>query len=119
LGGFVWTEKEGIEAVKKAIVVRLPPEGDIGDLVQIARAEGKRLFHGKRVKVVEAFRTGKNGEWVAVVQNWEIVSESRIEIERSSIMANCKNPRRSSKQADAQWEAHMSKGRNNPKGRAV
>ena len=64
--------------MKKAIVVRLPPEGDMGDLVQIARAEGQKLFHGNKVKVVEAIRTGKNDEWVAVIQSTEDMSESRL-----------------------------------------
>jgi hypothetical protein len=68
MGSFVWTEETESETLKKAIVVRLPPEGDMGDLVQIARAEGSKLFHGEKVKVVEAYRTSQNSEWIAVVQ---------------------------------------------------
>jgi hypothetical protein len=78
LGSLVWAEKGESETVKKAILVRLPPEGDMGDLVQIARAEGKKLFHGSTVRVVETFRTGKPDEWVAVIQNSDPGSEERI-----------------------------------------
>lgn len=61
--------------MRKALVVSLPLGKDLGDLIQIARAEGKRLFKGNNVKVVDADRRSQN-EWVVVVQDSEVVSET-------------------------------------------
>jgi len=47
---------------------------DLGDLVQIARAEGKKVLKGVYVRVVDADRRGPN-EWV--VQVSDDVSESK------------------------------------------
>jgi len=41
----------------------------MGDVVQIARSVGMKLFHGEKVKVVETIPTRNNDEWVAIVQS--------------------------------------------------
>ena len=61
--------------VRKALIISLPVGRDLGDLVQIARAEGKKLFKGNSVKVVDADRRSQT-EWLVVVQDSEVVSES-------------------------------------------
>jgi len=68
----------GQEGEKKALVIRLPPEGDLGDLVQIARAIGKKLFRGCSVRVVEAYPTRVVDEWAVVVQASEVVSGPEV-----------------------------------------
>ena len=63
--------------MKKSLVIMLPPGKDLGDLVQIARSEGKKVMCGRRVKVVDADRRSEN-EWLVVVQDSEGVSESKL-----------------------------------------
>lgn len=53
-------------------MISVKPSMDMGDVVQIARAEGKKLFHGEKVRVVDAFHTSRPEEWVAVVESSEI-----------------------------------------------
>lgn len=53
----------------KALVIEAPFETDLGNIVQIARAEGMKIFRcPNKIRVVEAIRS-TNGYWVAVVQN--------------------------------------------------
>ena len=61
--------------MRKSLLVVLPLGKDLGDLVQIARAEGKKLLRCCSVKVVDADRRSEC-EWVVVVQGSEVVSES-------------------------------------------
>ncbi len=63
---------------RKALLVRSKPGMDVGDVVQIGRNEGKKLFHGRNVKVVDLFRSSKT-EFVVVVQAPEGVSEAKVE----------------------------------------
>lgn len=52
----------------KALVIQAPYETDLGNILQIARAEAMKIFHKpNKIKVLEliSFRHG----WVAVVQN--------------------------------------------------
>ena len=67
----------GEEGKKKALLICLPPNRDLGDLIQIARAEGKKIFHGHTVSVVDADRRSPN-EWLVVVQDSEVVSGSKM-----------------------------------------
>jgi hypothetical protein len=60
---------EGEEEVRKSLLIVLPVGKDLGDLVQIARAEGKKLLRGCCVKVVDADRRSET-EWVVVVQDF-------------------------------------------------
>ncbi len=52
----------------KALVIQMPYETDLGDLVQVARAEAMKIFHKpNKIKVLELIRF-QHG-WIAVVQN--------------------------------------------------
>lgn len=61
----------------KALVIQAPFESDLGNIVQISRAEGMKIFHNpSKIKVVEAIHSS-NGYWIVVVQNGEgSISES-------------------------------------------
>ena len=59
---------------RKALIIRLPLNRDLGDLIQIARAEGKKLLCGHNVTVVDVDRRSQT-EWLVVVQDSEVVSE--------------------------------------------
>jgi hypothetical protein len=63
---------------RKALVVRSKPEMDVGDIVQIGHNEGKKLFQGRSVKVVDLFRRSET-EFVVVVQGPEGVSGRKAE----------------------------------------
>lgn len=66
----------------KALVIQAPYETDMGEILQIARAESMRIFHhANKIKVLEliAFRHG----WVAIVQNNEVAQTSSVESEGS------------------------------------
>ena len=62
----------------KALVIQAPFETDMGNIIQIARSEGMKIFHNpSKIKVVEATHSA-NGYWVVVVQNGEgSISESK------------------------------------------
>jgi len=64
--------------LRKALVIKLSLGKDKGDLYQIAKAEGKKLFHGSKVKVVWDHETNEKDEYVVVVQDSEGVSESEL-----------------------------------------
>jgi len=55
------------DGVLKALVVRVPAGADVGDVLQIARAEGMKIFRGKaKVEVVDLIR--RDYGWVVVVR---------------------------------------------------
>ena len=63
----------------KALLIRINPNMDIGDVVQVARAEGKKIFKTrKNVKVVDVMRRSEY-EFVAIVQAPEGVSGRKAE----------------------------------------
>ena len=50
----------------KALVIQAPFETDLGNIIQIARAEGMKIFRlPDKIKVVEAIHS-TNGYWVVV-----------------------------------------------------
>ena len=56
------------DEVLKALVVRVPAKADVGDVLQIARVEGMKIFRGKvKIDVVDLIR--RDYGWVAVVRN--------------------------------------------------
>lgn len=61
----------------KALVVKMPFEKDLGNVIQIARKEGKKIFKNpNRVQVVDII--WKPYGWVVVVQNGDgCISEQR------------------------------------------
>jgi len=62
----------------KALLIRVNPKMDIGDVVQVARAEGKKLFNTSRnVKVVDVMRRNEY-EFVVIVQAPEVVSGKKL-----------------------------------------
>ncbi len=52
----------------KALVINAPFETDLGNIVQIARAEGSKIFHNpEKIKVFDIIKTSYG--FVVVVQN--------------------------------------------------
>lgn len=53
----------------KALIVQLPYENDLHNVIQIARAEGMKLFRNcDKVKVLDVLKWYPHG-WIVVVQN--------------------------------------------------
>lgn len=64
---------------EKALLIKIKPNMDIGDVVQVARTEGKKLLKiSKNVKVVDVMRRSEY-EFVAIVQAPEDVSGMKAE----------------------------------------
>lgn len=64
---------------RKGLLVRVNPKMDIGDVVQVARAEGKKLLKtSSNVKVVDLVRRSET-EFFVVVQAPEGVSGRKAE----------------------------------------
>jgi hypothetical protein len=63
-------ERQFLKAVK-ALIVQTPYEIDLGNVVQIARAEAMKIFHKpNKIKVVDVLKWYPHG-WIVVVQNSE------------------------------------------------
>jgi len=60
---------------EKALIVHLEPGKDYSDLLQIAKAEGRKLLHCKNVKVADMFKRS-NGEFIVVVRNADVGIEN-------------------------------------------
>ena len=59
---------------RKALLVRVKPNMDVGDVVQVARSEGKKLFRtSENIQVLDLLRWNEN-EFIAVLQAPEVVS---------------------------------------------
>ena len=69
----------------KALIVQAPYETDIHNVIQIARAEGMKLFHKPdKIRVVDVLKWYPHG-WIVVVQNGDsCISESMRESEGRS-----------------------------------
>lgn len=53
----------------KAVIVRMPYEADLHNVIQVGRAEGMKLFkHPGKLKVVDVLKWYPHG-WIVVVQN--------------------------------------------------
>jgi hypothetical protein len=53
----------------KALVIQMSYEVDLHNVVQVARAEGMKLFHNSdKIKVLDVLKWYPHG-WIAVVQN--------------------------------------------------
>jgi len=53
----------------KALVVQMPYEADLHNVISVARSEGMKLFHNAdKVKVVDVLKWYPHG-WIVVVQN--------------------------------------------------
>lgn len=53
----------------KAVIVRMPYETDLHNVIQVARAEGMKLYkHPAKIKVVDVLKWYPHG-WIVVVQN--------------------------------------------------
>lgn len=53
----------------KAVIVRMPYESDLHNVIQVARAEGMKLYkHPGKIKVVDVLKWYPHG-WIVVVQN--------------------------------------------------
>jgi len=53
----------------KALIVQMPYEADLHNVISVARAEGMKLFHKpKKLKVVDVLKWYPHG-WIVVVQN--------------------------------------------------
>lgn len=53
----------------KAVIVRMPYETDLTNVIQVARAEGMKLYrHPDKIKVVDLLKWPPHG-WIVVVQN--------------------------------------------------
>lgn len=53
----------------KAVIVRMPYETDLHNVIQVARAEGMKLYrHPEHIKVVDVLKWYPHG-WIVVVQN--------------------------------------------------
>jgi 5-formyltetrahydrofolate cyclo-ligase len=64
-------------SLRKALVISLKPGMDMSDVVQIAKSEGKRLFHGHTVCVDEILQSKHGDQVIVVVQSLE--TPKRIE----------------------------------------
>jgi len=52
----------------KALIVKMPSEKDLGNIIQVARAEGIKIFHKPdKIMVVDLLR--RDYGWIVVVQN--------------------------------------------------
>ena len=60
---------------EKALILHLEPGKDYSDLLQIAKAEGRKLLHCKNVKVADMFKRS-SGEFIVVVQNADVGIEN-------------------------------------------
>lgn len=69
---------------RKALIIQTKPDSDLGDILQIARSEGHRLFRNPcKITVLEVLHS-KYGE-IAVVQNSEgCIRDEKTMIEPSS-----------------------------------
>jgi len=77
------TAVRGVYHETKAFLIRVNPSMDMGDVVQVARAEGKKLFKtSKNVKVVDLVRRSET-EFFAVVQAPEVVSGRKLRTSES------------------------------------
>jgi len=53
----------------KALVVQMPYEVDLHNVIQVARAEGMKIFHKpNKIRVVDVLKWYPHG-WIVVVQN--------------------------------------------------
>jgi len=62
----------------KALIVQMPYESDLHNVMQVARAEGMKLFHNPdKIKVVDVLKWYPHG-WIVVVQNGDgSISENK------------------------------------------
>ena len=56
---------------EKALIIYSKPNKDISDVLQIAKAEGRKLLKCRNVKVADVFKRS-NGEFIVVVQNADV-----------------------------------------------
>lgn len=68
----------------KALIIQKPYEVDMGNVIQIARAEAMKIFRKpNKIKVVDVLKWYPHG-WIVVVQNGDgCISEKTIKRERS------------------------------------
>ena len=59
----------------KPLFIQMPFESDIGNIVQIARAEAKKVFRCSKVKIYDIIRWYPHG-WIAMCQNGDLVVQS-------------------------------------------
>ena len=53
----------------KALIVQMPYEVDLHNVISVARSEGMKLFHNAdKIKVVDVMKWVPHG-WIVVVQN--------------------------------------------------
>jgi len=58
----------------KALVVKMPFEKDLGNVIQVARAEGKKIFrNADKIVVLDVIR--RDYGWIVVVQNSTVVGK--------------------------------------------
>jgi hypothetical protein len=62
----------------KALIVQMPYENDLTNVIQVARAEGMKLFHNSnKIRVVDVLKWYPHG-WIVVVQNGDgCISEKK------------------------------------------
>jgi hypothetical protein len=67
----------------KALVIQAPFESDLGNIIQIARSEGMKIFHNpSKIRVFDVIRTSYG--FIAVVQNGDgCISDKQEENARS------------------------------------
>jgi len=53
----------------KALIVQMPYEADIGNVIKVGRSEAMKIFHKpNKIKVVDVLKWYPHG-WIVVVQN--------------------------------------------------
>jgi len=55
----------------KALIIQMPYEVDLGNVIKVAKAEGMKIFHKPdKIKVLDVLKWYPHG-WIVVVQNRE------------------------------------------------
>ena len=52
----------------KPLLIEMPFESDIGNVIQVARAEGKKVFKCEKVQIYDVIRWYPHG-WIVMCQN--------------------------------------------------
>jgi hypothetical protein len=61
----------------KALVVKMPFEKDLGNVIQVARAEGRKIFHNAgKIEVLDLMR--RDYGFVVVIQDSKVVVQPKL-----------------------------------------
>lgn len=62
----------------KALIIQMPYEVDMGNVIQVARAEAMKLFHKpNKIRIVDVLKWYPHG-WIVVVQNGDSCISEKV-----------------------------------------